>query len=236
MYVLSRGTEAQFICGQWSVPVVISEIGEDWVAIRYPLEEPIGPGVYIDLQVQFDSFQATYYFFTLNLPRQFNDLLYLRRVGSRTYMERRLSWRVTIDKPIRMEYGENRIGFEATLLNLSSTGAYFSVEHLLPITNPVRIYLPINRNIYAFNSVIVRKIPPNPILGIPLSIAVRFVNNPIELRNALVYFLWSYIRQVYRDQFTELYPGSEKRPKSGKINSEVSKNNDNNNTSGKSQN
>ncbi len=225
MYVLSRGTEGQFMWGQWSVPVIISDIGEDWVAIRYPLEEPIGPGIYIDLQVQFDSFLATYYFFTLNLPRQFNDLLYLRRVGSRTYMERRLSWRVTIDKPVRMEYGENRISFEATLLNLSSTGAYFSVEHVLPITSPIRIYLPINRNIYVFNSVIVRKVPPNPKLGIPLSMAVRFVNNSIEQRNTLVYFLWSYIRQVYRDQFTELYPGAGKRTKNNNKNSDASNNN-----------
>jgi len=225
MYVLSRGTEGQFMWGQWSVPVIISDIGEDWVAIRYPLEEPIGPGIYIDLQVQFDSFLATYYFFTLNLPRQFNDLLYLRRVGSRTYMERRLSWRVTIDRPVRMEYGENRISFEATLLNLSSTGAYFSVEHVLPITSPIRIYLPINRNIYVFNSVIVRKVPPNPKLGIPLSMAVRFVNNSIEQRNTLVYFLWSYIRQVYRDQFTELYPGAGKRTKNNNKNSDASNNN-----------
>ncbi len=213
MYILTEGTEAQFIWGQWTVPVVISEMGNDWVSLRYPLEEPIGPGIYVDLQVQYDLFKMTYYYFTLNIPRQFNDILFLRRAASRTYIERRQAWRVIANEPVRMEYGENRIAFEATLLDISSTGAYFAVEHLLPLSNPLRIYLPMNGQIYMFNGVIVRKIPPVPRLGIPLRMGVRFVNNPIELRNKLVYYLWSRIREIYRDQIKDLYPGITKRPK-----------------------
>jgi len=213
MYILTEGTEVQFIWGQWAVPVVISEIGGDWVSLRYPLEEPIGPGIYVDLQVQYEFFRMTYYYFTLNMPRQFNDILFLRRAASRTYVERRQAWRVVANEPVRVEYGENRISFEATLLDISSTGAYFAVEHLLPLTNPLRIYLPMNGRVYIFNGIIVRKIPPNPRLGVPLRIGVRFVNNPIELRNLLVHFLWSRIREIYRDQFKDLYPGADKRPK-----------------------
>jgi len=213
MYIISEGMEAQFIWGQWCVPVVISEIGEDWVSFRYPLEEPIGTGIYIDLQISYDWFRMTYYYFTLNIPRQFNDMLYVRRAGSRTYIERRQAWRIIANEPVRLEYGENRIPFEATLLDISSTGAFFAVEHLLPLTNPLRIYLPMNGRIYVFNGIIVRKIPANPRLGIPLKIGVRFVNNPVELRNILVHFLWSRIREIYREHFTELFPGAGKRPK-----------------------
>ncbi len=216
MYILSEGTEAEFVWGQWAVPVVISEIGENWIAIRYPLEEPIGPGIYVDLQIQYDSFRSIYYFFTLNIPRQFNDMLFLRRAGSRTYIERRQAWRIVANEPVRLEYGENHIPFEGTLLDISSTGAHFAVEHVLPLTNPVRVYLPMNGRIYMFNGIIVRKIPPNPRLGIPLRIGVRFVNNPVELRNILVQYLWSRIREIYRDQFRELYPGAGKRPKKDK--------------------
>ncbi|HOK09452.1 MAG TPA: PilZ domain-containing protein [Candidatus Hydrogenedens sp.] len=214
--MISKGIEAQFIWGQWTVPVIVNELGADWAVIRYPLEEPIGPGIYIDLQLLCDYFSATYYYFTINVPKQFNDLLYLRRAGSRTYVERRQSWRVTLNEPVRMEYGENRIGFEGTLIDLSSTGAYVAVEHVLPVISPVRIYLPIYRSIYAINGVVVRKIPPNLKLGVPMRLGIRFVNNPIELRNVLVQYLWSRIRKMYRNEFIELYPNSDKRPKKPK--------------------
>lgn len=217
-FLIEKGKEAYFTWAQWSVPVIIQEVENDWVLIRYPLDEPIGPGIFVDLQINYNGFSAYYYYFTLNAPRQFNDFLYLRRAGSRSYTERRQSFRVVMNIPVRMEYGHNRIGFEGTLIDLSSNGAYVSVEHKLPITNPIRLYLPISNRTVPIHGVIVRKESERSRSGLPLRFGIRFINTSIEERNMLVYYIWSRIRQQYNFNFAELYPGAGTRRKSREIN------------------
>lgn len=212
-YIIEKGAEARFIWGQWAVPVVLMEISEDWALIRYPLDEPIGPGVYVDLLLTFPEFIAGFHYYTLNAPKQFNDLLYLRRAGSRTYTEKRLSWRVAVNETVWMEYGPNNIGFSATLSDLSTTGALITVEHLLPIADPIKLYMKIGTRTYRFNASLVRKIPPDYKTGSPMRLGIRFINNPIEVRNALTKYLWRKIREIYNMDFSEIYPGAGKRNK-----------------------
>lgn len=212
-YIIKKGAEAQFIWGSWNVPVVVMEVSESWAIIRYPLEEPIGPGVYIDLLLTFPEFNAGFHYFTLNAPKQFNDLLYLQRAGSRTYTEKRVSWRVKVAEPVLVECGTNHITFPATVTDLSTSGALISVEHLLPVSNPIKLQIKLGSKPYILNALLVRKVPLDYKTGSPMQLGIKFVNNPIQVRNALTKYLWKRIREQYDMDFSEIYPGAGKRRK-----------------------
>ncbi|GEM_PF-1413556 len=212
-YIIKKGAEAQFVWGQRNVPVVLMEVLGSWAIVRYPLEEPIGPGVYVDLLINFPEFTAGFHYFTLNAPKQFNDLLYLQRTGSRTYSEKRISWRVKVSEPVLVEYGTNNITFPATLTDISTSGALISVEHILPVSNPIKLYMKLGSRVQILNASLVRKVPPDYKTGSPMQIGIRFVNNPVQVRNALTKYLWKKIREQYNMDFKDIYPGAGKRKK-----------------------
>ncbi len=212
-YIIKKGAEAHFIWGPWNVPVVVMEVSESWAIIRHPLEEPIGPGVYIDLLLTFPEFNAGFHYFTLNAPKQFNDLLYLQRAGSRTYAEKRVSWRMRVVEPVVVECGTNHITFPATVTDISTSGALILVEHLLPVSNPIKLQMRLGSKTYILNALLVRKVPPDYKTGSPMQLGIKFVNNPIQVRNALTKYLWKKIRELYNMDFSEIYPGAGKKRK-----------------------
>lgn len=190
--------------------VEILGISGDSIWVSYPTTDVIKEGTGVELSFHEPGGFIGFHSRVTSEPKMNQSGIMLERAASARHNTQRKNWRVPTDFPVQLKaYGEDTL-HEGVMKDLTIDGALIKTHSEFPAGSMVELTLQLPKSKpHTFLVQIVYTDPTTP--EQQNRYGLRIVDAPNAAKNALTWFLYERIHEVYPQQLRDLYPRPPKR-------------------------
>lgn len=198
-------------------PMEVLEIAQDTILVSAPDAGSLPREAGVDLEFPAKDGAMAYHARILALPDFAGGPILLQRSASVMRDERRRSWRVPVDVPMRLAVGKDAAPYPCTVINVSAEGALVETGAPLEIGDTFLLHLTLpGLSAQRLRARIVRVEPPGDNPATARRFGVWFTEVTKGARRTLTIYIWKQLRELRWDDTQALFPGREGRRRARK--------------------